>query len=178
MTIRQPLAMLRWMVDREIAICGIFNRVSRPPTVRKFFVVVSRLGDGAAWCFLLLLLPVAYGEAGIATSIAMMKVGGVNFALYKIIKKCSARNRPCAVSAEINIGTPPLDQYSFPSGHTMHAVAFSIVVLAHHPEFALLLIPFSGLIAVSRVILGLHFLTDVVAGGLIGGYVASTLLAS
>ena len=58
----------------------------------------------------------------------------------------------------------------------MHAVAFSLVVTAHHPEFAGVLMAFSSLIASSRIILGLHYPTDVVAGGLIGGYVASVWL--
>ena len=178
MTLDQPLALVRWMVDREMAICSALNRISHPPKVRKFFVFISRIGDGAALYLILVLLPLVYGESGLTTSASMIKVGVVNFALYKIIKKCSARHRPCAVSAEITLGTAPLDQYSFPSGHTMHAVAFSLVVTAHHPELAVLLIPFSSLIAASRVILGLHFPTDVIAGGLIGGYVASTLLAS
>lgn len=178
MVIGQPLKLLRRMVHREIAICGVLNRISRPPKVQKTFVLISRLGDGGAWYSLLLLLPLVYREAGLTTAVGMVKVGLVNFALYKIIKKFSARHRPCAVSANITLGTAPLDQYSFPSGHTMHAVAFSMVVTAHHPELAVLLIPFSTLIAMSRVILGLHFPTDVIAGGLIGAYVASTLLAS
>ena len=178
MTIGQPVVLVRWMVDREIAICGVLNRISRPPIIKKVFVVISRLGDGAAWFLLMMTLPLLYGEPGLTTCASMIKVGLVNFVLYKIIKTFSARHRPCAVSAAITLSTPPLDQYSFPSGHTMHAVAFSMIVMAHHPELAIVLIPFSSLIALSRVVLGLHFPTDVIAGGLIGGYVASTLLAS
>lgn len=178
MAVEHSLALFRWMADREIVLCGALNRISRPPKVCKAFVAISRLGDGAAWYFLLLALPIFYGEAGVTTGLSMIKVGLVNFALYKIIKKYSARHRPCAVNKQITLSTPPLDQYSFPSGHTMHAVAFSMVVTAQHPELAIVLIPLSSLIAMSRVVLGLHFPTDVIAGGLIGGYVASTLLTS
>jgi undecaprenyl-diphosphatase len=112
------------------------------------------------------------------TSLSLIKVGVVNLALYKVIKSLTGRPRPCAVSASITLGTAPLDQYSFPSGHTMHAVAFSMVATAHHAELTWLLVPFSSLIALSRVLLGLHYPTDVIAGGIIGGYVASILLSS
>ena len=60
----------------------------------------------------------------------------------------------------------------------MNAVDFSMIAGAHHAELSLVLIPASSLIALSRVVLGLHYPTDVIAGGLIGGYVASWLLAS
>jgi undecaprenyl-diphosphatase len=73
---------------------------------------------------------------------------------------------------------PTLDQYSFPSGHTMHAVAFSMIATAHHPELAWVLAPLSCLIATSRILLGLHYPTDVLAGGVIGAYVASMLQAA
>jgi PAP2 superfamily/ABC transporter, phosphonate, periplasmic substrate-binding protein len=88
------------------------------------------------------------------------------------------RARPSEVSTSITAITAPLDQYSFPSGHTMHAVAFSIIATGHHPELALVLVPFSSLIALSRMVLGLHYPTDVIAGGMIGGYVASILMRS
>jgi undecaprenyl-diphosphatase len=174
----QSIVVVKRMVDCELAVCGILNRISRPPKVNKFFVLISWLGDGRIWYALILTLPLLYGESGIATSWSMVKAGIINLVLYKIIKELTGRPRPCAVSTNITLGTAPLDQYSFPSGHTMHAVAFSMIVTAHHAELAWLLVPFSSLVTLSRVILGLHYPTDVIAGGAIGGYVASILLAS
>jgi undecaprenyl-diphosphatase len=174
----QSIVLVKRMVDCEIAVCGILNRISRPPRINTFFVLMSWLGDGRAWYALMLILPLLYGESGIATSWTMVKVAITNLVLYKIIKELTGRPRPCAVSASITLGTAPLDQYSFPSGHTMHAVAFSMVATAHHAELVWLLLPFSSLIALSRVILGLHYPTDVIAGGILGGYVASILLSS
>jgi undecaprenyl-diphosphatase len=172
------MVLVRRMADCEIAVCGILNRISRPPGIGRFFVLISWLGDGRIWYALILTLPLVYGETGLLTSLTMVKVGIVNLALYKVIKSLAARARPCAVSAYIILGTPPLDQYSFPSGHTMHAVAFSMIATAHHPEVAWVLVPLSCLIAISRVVLGLHYPTDVLAGGVMGASVASMLQLS
>lgn len=173
----QLIVSVRRMVDLEIALCAMLNRISRPPKIKKFFVVVSWLGDGKAWYLLILALPLLYNDKGIATSWIMIKVALVNLVLYKVIKNLAGRSRPCAVSADITLGTAPLDQYSFPSGHTMHAVAFTMVVTAHHAELAGGLMVFSSLIAFSRVILGLHYPTDVIAGAVIGASVAFVWIA-
>ena len=166
------------VMEFEMTVCEVLNRKSYPSRVTSFFVIISWLGDGKAWYVLMVTLPLIYGESGLATSWSMAKIAIVNLVIYKIVKQLTGRQRPCVVSANIALGTAPLDQYSFPSGHTMHAVAFSMVVTARHPELTCLLVPFSALIALSRVILGLHYPTNVIAGGLIGGYVASVLLAS
>lgn len=165
----------KWIIDREIALCAILNRISRSRAGRKFFVCVSEVGNGGVWYALIVTLPLFYGESGLVTSMNMVKVGIANLVLYKIIKSLTTRARPCAVNANIILGTEPIDQYSFPSGHTMHAVAFSIIATSRHPELAWILIPLTWLIALSRVILGLHYPTDVIAGGVIGAYVAFAL---
>jgi undecaprenyl-diphosphatase len=174
----QLILSIQWVVDREVVICKLFNRVSRRTSIRMFFVSVSELGDGSAWYVLILFLPLIYGQSGFNTSFYMVKVGLANLMFYKVIKHLIGRPRPCMVNLSISMGTAPLDQYSFPSGHTMHAVAFSMVATAHHPDLAWVLVPFSTLIAVSRIVLGLHYPTDVIAGGLIGGYLASAMMPS
>lgn len=168
---------VRRAANFEITVCEILNQKFHPSRVKRLFVVVSWLGDGKAWYFLIVALPLIYGGRGFATSLSMAKIAIVNLVVYKIIKQFTSRQRPCVVSNQIVLGTAPLDRYSFPSGHTMHAVAFLVVVIKYHPELICLLLPFSTLIALSRVVLGLHYPTDVIAGGLIGGYVASALLS-
>jgi undecaprenyl-diphosphatase len=82
------------------------------------------------------------------------------------------RERPYISLAGIVPGTRALDRYSFPSGHTLHAVSFTTLAVGSFPELAWLLVPFAALIAASRVVLGLHYPSDVAAGALIGATLA------
>jgi undecaprenyl-diphosphatase len=82
------------------------------------------------------------------------------------------RERPFITHASIDPAAAPLDRYSFPSGHTLHAVSFAWQASAHFPELAWVLLPLAGLIAGSRVVLGLHYPSDVLAGAAIGGALA------
>jgi undecaprenyl-diphosphatase len=102
----------------------------------------------------------------------MLACGAVGLAVYKVLKRRLVRERPYVWHPEIGCGAPPLDRFSFPSGHTLHAVCFSTVALASLPELAWLLLPFTALVAASRVVLGLHYPTDVLAGAVIGFVIA------
>ena len=78
------------------------------------------------------------------------------------------RERPFIRHSGITLRDAPLDRYSFPSGHTLHAVAFTWQAVAHFPELGWVLVPLTCLIAASRVVLGLHYPSDVLVGGAIG----------
>ena len=65
-----------------------------------------------------------------------------------------------------------MHDHSFPSGHTLHAVLFTVIGAQYAPGLIWVLAPFTALVAVSRVVLGLHYPTDVLAGGAIGAVLA------
>lgn len=164
-------------VDRaEQALCLRINRACHRTSLRRFFVAASRLGDGIAWYALMASLAVAGGASG-STAAAQMAVAGiVGVLLYRLLKTRLVRERPFISHAGIRLGTVPLDRYSFPSGHTLHAVCFTTLALAHFPALATLLLPFAAAVAASRVVLGLHYPTDVAAGAALGAILAELTL--
>lgn len=161
----------------DIATCRACNRACRQRSVKRFFAIISRLGDGVFWYTLMLVLPFYYGTGALSVSGRMALVGVAGVLVYKLIKSSTERLRPFMVDEQIQVGTAPLDKYSFPSGHTLHATAFSIVVIYYLPELVWLVLPFASLVAISRVVLGLHYPTDVLAGALIGVVLAVAVLA-
>ncbi|HEY4338407.1 MAG TPA: phosphatase PAP2 family protein [Steroidobacteraceae bacterium] len=152
----------------EFGLCRTLNALSRRPPVRRLFQVVSRLGNGVIWYALLLALPLLRGRAGLRPALVMALIGVIGVALYKLLKQTLVRERPFITHSGISLHAAPLDRYSFPSGHTLHAVAFTWQAVAHVPELGWVLVPFASLVAASRVVLGLHYPTDVLVGAAIG----------
>lgn len=157
----------------DLLLCLRANAWCARGRVLSLFSSVSRLGDGVAWYVLMAALVLFDGMDGLRASAQMAATGAVALLLYKALKHWTRRPRPFAADVRIRAWIAPLDEFSFPSGHTLHAVSFTIVALAHYPALAWLLVPFTSLIALSRVVLGLHWPSDVLAataiGGLLGG---------
>lgn len=153
---------------RELPWCIRLQDRTRHPGIRLPFRVASRLGNGIAWYALMAALPAFGGRAGLRVSLHLALTGLACLAVYRATKAATARPRPCAASAAIRAAARPLDRFSFPSGHTLQAVALTTVAVAHYPSLGVVLIPFCLLVAASRVVLGLHYPSDVLAGAVLG----------
>jgi len=161
----------------ELTICHALNRRLCLSGVRPFFKIVSRLGDGGFWYALMIALPLAYGWSAAPVAAQMGVTGAVASGVYAFLKRRFVRERPYVTFASIDCALAPLDRYSFPSGHTLHAVCFSAVAIGHEPALVWLLVPFTVLVMLSRIVLGLHYPTDVLAGAVIGLVLATLSLA-
>jgi undecaprenyl-diphosphatase len=169
-------AVMDRITEWELPVCERFNRGTRYRWVRALFAAVSRAGDGGAWLVLALIMLAAGGTSALPALTHMAATGGICLAIYKVVKHRTVRRRPFERAEGIDLPVAPLDEYSFPSGHTMHALGFSLTACVHYPALGWVLAPFAVLIALSRVILGLHYPTDVFAGAAVGTTVALIVL--
>ena len=163
---------LTW-IERERSFSVWLYQAAARTWMVPLLTLVSRLGDGWIWYATILVLPWVAGSAGTACAVRMFAVGAVDMLIHKIVKRWIARPRPARSCPGIREITRPLDEFSFPSGHTLHSVAFSLILSAYHPMFAVVVWPFTILVAVSRVILGLHYPSDVIVGAAIGAATAA-----
>lgn len=169
-------ALRQRVIDNEHGWCLKANGVCARRGSRSYFIAISRLGDGGFWYVLMAALVLIDGLQGLAASAHMAATGVIALTLYRMLKRGTRRPRPFAADARIRAWIAPLDEFSFPSGHTLHAVAFSLVAMAHVPILAWLLVPFTASVALSRVVLGLHYPSDVLAATAIGTALAGVSL--
>ena len=162
--------------DLEYRLCRSLHGVSHYGLARQVFALASRLGNGMIWYALLVGLPLMAGKPGLVASISMALGAIAGLLIYTGLKHVLVRERPFIAHLDIDCLTAPLDRYSFPSGHTLHAVFFAVVGSAWFPLLGPVLFGFAALVALSRPVLGLHYPTDVVVGGLIGWSLALLVL--
>lgn len=171
-------ALLFHKADRfELTLCQRMNRMGYYRAIRLLFKGISRLGDGVFWYTLALALPFIYGEQAIYAIGHITITALICVAIYSQLKSRLVRQRPFISFHDITAHTAPLDLYSFPSGHTMNAVNFAILFSVFFPLVIWLVVPFAILVALSRVILGMHYPTDVLVGAALGAIISVGSLA-
>ena len=159
---------LDFIAARDYRFMQCVTAWSAPPWIRVWMTAATRAGDGWLWYALGVLLLAAGGEQRwpALASAALAVAAGI--ALFTILKRTFRRSRPSELGPHCWSDLLPPDQFSFPSGHTITAFAMAASLSAFYPG---LLIPLSfcaASVAASRVVLGMHFVTDVIAGAGIG----------
>ena len=166
------------ILDLDLKGCLYFNHLSHSHAIAQFFKLISRLGDGAFWYAMLL---VVWYVQGLNYSVQILYVflgSLVGTTIYKLLKQKTVRPRRYQVHQVIIMGERPLDDFSFTSGDTLHAVMISALLGYIVPALLVLMLPFTILVALSRMVLGLHYPSDVLVGALIGATVAGGVIAS
>lgn len=157
------------------------NQWLPPRWIRLWMTLASRAGDGWLWVALALGVLLFGGERRFDTLRAGVAAVVTGLATFYVLKKMTGRERPCATENHCWATLLPPDRFSFPSGHTITAFAITVTIGRGYPVLLSGLVFCSMSIAASRILLGLHYVTDVLAGILIGcslGFAAFSLLGA
>ena len=139
----------RWsLLDKLMPYCTLYGSV-------WFSIIIS-----------ILLLLFANNELHLGTKTALGLLS--SNLVVQLIKKITNRKRPFLDNPQCHTLGRLFQDYSFPSGHTCAACVLSIVLASGFPWLAQILILLAVLTGLSRIYLGQHYPTDVLAGGIIG----------
>jgi undecaprenyl-diphosphatase len=160
--------MIRMITAGDRKVMRRVNQWTPPLWVREWMIGASRAGDGWGWVLLGVGILLWGGEKRFAALEAGLIATGTGQILFNVVKRITGRARPCATEASCWATLLPPDRFSFPSGHTITAFAVAVPIGLFYPALLPVLIFCAMSVASSRVLLGLHFLSDVIAGIAIG----------
>lgn len=160
--------MIRLIAAGDRRIMLRVNRWQAPRWIRRWMLLATRGGDGWLWGTIGLLILFFGGDRRVQA----LQAGLISFVTaqlgFMILKRLIGRERPCATETHCWSNLLPPDRFSFPSGHTMTAFAITFSLGLYYPALLAGLVFCAISVAASRVILGLHYLSDVAAGMIIG----------
>jgi undecaprenyl-diphosphatase len=161
-------AMFRFIARRDHGLMLRVNNWHAPNWVRAWMIWATRGGDGWLWYAVTLAILFFGGEERWAAAAAAWTAAGAGCGVFLLLKRRTCRKRPCAIAEHCWAQLLPPDQFSFPSGHSITAFAIAVSLSLFYPSLLTILLFCAASIALSRIVLGMHFLSDVVAGCVIG----------
>lgn len=160
--------MLSFITIRDHRLMRRVHRWPAPRWIRLWMICATRGGDGWLWYAMTLAVAVFGGEERFRAIAAAGLATAIGIAVFLWTKRLTGRPRPCAIEPHCWAKLLPPDQFSFPSGHTITAFAVAASLTVFYPPLAIGLYFCALSIAASRILLGMHFLSDVFAGAILG----------
>ena len=157
-----------WFKNVDRRIFDLTLRISKEDFLHKYMHFVSRSGDwGMIWLFACLILRFIppYRRPAELCLIALLFTTVLG---EGILKRIFRRPRPFVTHGPVKLNIPIPSGFSFPSGHTASSVACARILAMTNPWIACAAFFYAGMMGFSRVYLRTHYVTDVVAGGIIG----------
>jgi undecaprenyl-diphosphatase len=168
-------AVLAYVEQSDLRVFGRLRGWNPPRWFRWWMLWATCLGDGWIWLATALVL-VGAGPGSLRVFGAAALGAAMTNVVLVILKRCFRRKRPCKYVQGPQVEVTRLryfssDRFSFPSGHSMNAFAFGGVIGLAFPSLAPLALLLAASIAISRVVLGYHFVSDVIVGSLLGSLI-------
>ena len=161
--------MLETLLNLDDGFLLYLQNVVRNPVLDKMMIFITSLGDGGMiWiaATILLLIPKKTRKIGFMSAAALLGSLVIN---NHLIKNLVQRPRPFVTFTDLQIIIPTPSEFSFPSGHTSSSFAAAAVFYRHLPKkLGLPSVILAGLIGFSRLYVGVHYPTDVIAGVAMG----------
>ncbi|MEH7248010.1 phosphatase PAP2 family protein [Neobacillus niacini] len=151
--------------------CKVFQEINShfdKKFINLFFRTITNIG-GAFFisAATLLLIILSSGQIRLAAISSALSLA-LSHIPVQLVKKLFPRKRPYLLMETTKILPNPLKDHSFPSGHTTAVFSVIIPFILLAPLLAILLIPLGICVGISRIYLGLHYPSDVIAGGILG----------
>ncbi|MBV8972400.1 MAG: phosphatase PAP2 family protein [Sphingomonadaceae bacterium] len=160
------------LTRRELAWVRRAHAAAKRTRLARAAAAISWLGNGALYLPLAGLVLALAGRTGLRTVALAALSGLVSHVVYPVIKRTAARPRPFAHRADLADAPPPLDAFSFPSGHLMTLSATLTPALVRWPRLWLAALGLWLLLAWSRIATAHHYPSDLLGGTLLGVAVA------
>lgn len=170
--IQRSILALQWLADLDARLFLGLNSLHQRMQLETLARFISFTGDGYLYLMMGVALPLLFPDQGSTFLLVSLLAFVIELPIYWVLKRSFKRRRPFHVVQALAPVLKPSDEFSFPSGHTTAAFMIAGIISICFPDFSLLAYTWAALIGLSRVMLRVHFISDVLAGMALGSLIA------